>query len=120
MKIYPFLILVSLILYIQNQCEKENEINAKKDDCLKRQLSEDEKKKGEKYCCYAQLKTEGLTFGICGGVTEEEYKDRDKHKKELEEEFDGTIESFECNTKSSDSKSLYLKLGAIALIFLLF
>ena len=49
MKIYPLLRLLSLILYIQNQCEKEDEMTAKKDDCPKRQFNEDEKKENYKY-----------------------------------------------------------------------
>ena len=137
MKIYTFLILVSLILYIQNACMNYDEITVKKEDCFKRQLSEEEKLYGDKYCCYIKYKF-GKTgsYEMCITITEEDYKYFDNTQKKAEEEFGvGTL--IDCgdgkggddDKKGEDkgddftminSKSSYLKLGALALIFLLF
>ena len=114
MKIYPCVILVSLILYIQNTCESEKvTVKEKKEDCIKRELSEKEKKKGAKHCCFSKYKVKDVTFEVCGAFSENEYKNLFRYIKEAEMNDDVDIKTIDC-------KSSYLKLGTLALIFLLF
>ena len=61
-----------------------------------------------------KLKGGGITEETCIALTEEDYQNIDKYIKESDALFKGI------DVKSVDCKSSYLKLGAIALIFLLF
>ena len=125
MKIYPFLILLSLILYIQNQCEKEDEITVKKEECYKRPLSKDEKDEGDKYCCYVKLEVEGIPFEMCGAVTEEDLTNIEEKVKNIEADGEGVVKAIDCEGHpgyvksgvSTDKKTPILTVGALALIF---
>ena len=112
MKIYTFLILVSLILYVQNSCDTFDQAK-NKEECFNSELSEFEKQDNYTRCCYVQYKYSGHTLSECEPLNEDEYHDIDNYIKKVEDKYHMTVKKLDC-------ESSYLKLGALALILLLF
>ena len=99
MKIFPFVIVLCLIIFSYQLCSD----GQKKEDC---KISDDEKKAGKEYCCYNDQEKE------CQALTKYQYK----HIKDLVKFhlLAGVSEDLKI-----DCKSLYLQLSMISLLFLL-
>jgi len=100
MKIFPFVILLCLIIFTYQDCSA----GTKKEDC---KVSETDKKNGKEYCCFLDVEK------TCLPLTKYQYK----HINDLVKSYrlDGGSEDAKI-----DCKSLYLEISIISLLFLLF
>jgi len=113
MKTYSFVILAVLFLYIQNDCEIQNETVSNKEVCWSRTFSEEEKnEKKYEHCCYVKYKFLDENHQECDGLDKDDYDNIKKYLK--------YVKMMKIDVETLDCKSSYLKLGALALIFLIF
>ena len=84
MKVYQFIVLLVLVVYINSKCERiypESE-----DECLNATLSDSEKAEGGGYCCHLTLSNmEGRRLTVCTTLSKDYTMDRlEKEAKEYD------------------------------------
>jgi len=105
MKIFPFVIVLCLIIFSYQNCDNGN----KKEDC---KLSETDKENGIEYCCF--LENPAPRVKSCHGLTKYQYKHIKDYAKFMR--LSGTVveeAKLDCNSK-------YFQLSIISLLLLLF
>ena len=110
MKNYQILILSFLIVYVHNTCLTDKDINAPS-DCHSRELSPQEEKEKNKYCCYCHSVREGEESKECLSITGDEYNNIAKTIERIELFFGTTVKSLDC-------QSTILQIGFLSLLFL--
>ena len=114
MKNYKIIILLISVTYIYSQCFSFDYV-FNKTKWFEAKFSEDEKKLGYSNCCYYSFRhlSDDYDTNVCIGLYKEQFDDINKFILTTEEEQEVVINSVDC-------KSLYIKLGIISLIYILF
>ena len=120
MKIFDILFIsFCLIGFINSTCQPDEENNKirDEDDCVNRQLSDEEKNTFHTRCCYMRQKVDDNTRKgkeySCIAITENDYKNVKKLIKQLESESGIKDVKIDC-------KATYIKYALLSLFLLLF
>ena len=120
MKIFDILFITfCLLVFINSTCQPDEENNKirDEDDCVNRQLSDEEKSNLYTRCCYMRQKVDDNTRKgkdySCIALTENDYKNVKNLVKQFKNETIGKDVKIDC-------KSTYIKYGLLSLFLLLF